>query len=216
MKTNVTMIRTMGQFNILQRTKDGYFDANDLVTQWNKSKGNVRKNMSDFLNSKNTKEFIEVLESELAQTEISAMAYSNQKGRNTSRGRTKDQVWMHPYLFIDFAMWINPTFKYSVIKFVYDELIKERRLAGDNYIQLSASGVKLAGYNFVEVAKAMQWIVYGKCEKNLRQTASHAQLKELSDLQNKLSFAIDMGYITTYKQLMNELRKVWNNKNRKF
>lgn len=59
-------------------------------------------------------------------------------------------------------------------------------------------------------------IVYNKTGKNLRQTASHAQLKELSDLQNKLSFAIDMGYITTYKQLMNELRKIWNNKNRKF
>lgn len=42
-------------------------------------------------------------------------------------------TWMHPILFVDFAMWINPKFKYDVIKFVYDEMIKFRNLAGDAY-----------------------------------------------------------------------------------
>ncbi|MBC7407182.1 MAG: KilA-N domain-containing protein [Arcicella sp.] len=27
-------------------------------------------------------------------------------------------TWMHPILFIDFAMWINPKFKVKVLKFV--------------------------------------------------------------------------------------------------
>lgn len=36
---------------------------------------------------------------------------------------------MHPLLFIDFAMWLNPAFKVKVLKFVYDELIKFRNLA---------------------------------------------------------------------------------------
>ena len=55
------------------------------------------------------------------------------KGVHTSNGRTSDKVWMHPYLFIKFAMWINSTFEVQVIKFVFDELISLRCDAGDNY-----------------------------------------------------------------------------------
>ncbi len=59
MKTNQEMIRKMGEFNIIQRTNDGYFDANALLSQWNR--GNKRKRMVDFKNSKSTIEFIEAL-----------------------------------------------------------------------------------------------------------------------------------------------------------
>lgn len=59
------------------------------------------------------------------------------KGRMTFNGKTPDNVWMHPFLFIDFAMWLNPTFKYDVIKFVYDELINYRNEAGDAYREMA-------------------------------------------------------------------------------
>lgn len=123
---------------------------------------------------------------------------------------------MHPFLFIDFAMWINPKFKLSVIKFVYDQLIKQRNNAGDNYISLSASGVKLKGYDFREVAIAMQWIVFNKRGKNLRQTANEQQLQELNKLQSDLSFLIDNSYITSYSQLLKDMRKMYNKKYTKF
>lgn len=216
MITSVTMVRKMGRFDILQRTKDGYFDANALLIQWNNNKSNARKNMLDFINSKATNEFLEALNEEIAQSEISVMALVVKKGRNTSSGKTKDEVWMHPYLFIDFSMWLNPKFKLSVIKFVYDQLINERQNAGDNYKTLSSSLVKIKGYNFSEVAKAMQWIVYDKTGKNLRQTASQEQLQELNDIQTKLSFAIDMNYISSYQQLLSEMRKMYNKKYKKF
>ncbi len=35
MKTNQEMIRPMGNFNVIQRTKDGMFNATDLLKQWN-------------------------------------------------------------------------------------------------------------------------------------------------------------------------------------
>ncbi|MCB0448462.1 MAG: KilA-N domain-containing protein, partial [Gelidibacter sp.] len=99
MKTSVIMERPMGNYKIHQRTKDGYFDANSLLAQWNKN--NKRRRLDDFLKSKSTQEFTEVLNEEIAQGEKSPMAYYIKKGRNTSKGKTKDQVWMHPYLFID-------------------------------------------------------------------------------------------------------------------
>lgn len=216
MITSVTMVRKMGSFNIEQRTKDGYFDANSLLNQWNSRPENTRRRKDDFLNSKRTKEFIDTIQEDLANGEISPMAFYEKKGRNTYKGKTKDELWMHPYLFIDFAMWINPKFKLSVIKFVYDELINQRTLAGDNYKNLSSSLVKLKGYSFQEVAIAIQWIVYNKTGKELRQYATHEQLKEINDIQTKLAFAIDMNYITSYEQLMSELRKLYNNKYKKF
>lgn len=36
-------------------------------------------------------------------------------------------------------MWINPSFKYDVLKFVYDEMIKFRNLAGDAYPRMCAA-----------------------------------------------------------------------------
>lgn len=213
------MVRKMGAFDVLQRTKDGYFDANALLHQWNSNKKNPERKMIRFLESPKTLEFIAEIESESPSAEMdygTKQAFSVKKGRNTSKGKSKDEVWMHPYLFIDFAMWINPKFKLSVIKFVYDQLIQQRIDAGDGYKSLSSSLVKLKGYSFQEVAIAMQWIVYGKTGKELRQNASQLQLQELNDIQTKLSFAIDMNYITSYNQLLSEMRKMYNKKYQKF
>lgn len=213
------MVRKMGSFDILQRTKDGYFDANELLHLWNGRENNSKREMKRFLESPKTIQFIQEIEEEslIAETRFAEnKAFIIKKGRVTSKGKTKDEVWMHPYLFIDFAMWINPKFKLSVIKFVYDQLIQQRTLAGDNYKTLSSSLVKLNGYSFKEVAKAIQWIVYNKTGKNLRQTSTEEQLREVNDIQTKLSFAIDMNYITSYTQLMNELRKMYNIKYKKF
>jgi hypothetical protein len=213
------MVRKMGNFDVLQRTKDGYFDANSLLNQWNSKKDNPERKMSRFLESPKTKEFINEISNDSPSAEMHdgfITAFYLKKGRNTEKGRTKDEVWMHPYLFIDFAMWLNPKFKLSVIKFIYDQLIEQRTLAGDNYKSLSSSLTKLKGYSFQEVAKAIQWIVYNKTGKDLRQTATQEQLQEINDIQTKLAFAIDMNYIISYEQLMNELRKLYNKKYQKF
>lgn len=198
------MVRKMGDFEVHQRTKDGMFNATSLLRQWNKGKRG--KEVNAFLKNSSTVEFIESLQ-ESEELDTRKIVTVSKGGNPENQG-----TWMHPYLFIDFAMWINPKFKVSVIKFVYDELIKQRHEAGDNYILLSASGVKLKGYKFSEVAKAMQWIVYGTTGKQLRQQATQEQLVELNDIQKKLSFAIDMGYIKTYDQLLVEMRKMYRTK----
>ena len=201
------MIRQMGGLDVHQRTDNGMFNATSLLKQWNNKTG-MRKEVSKFMALEQTKDFLDVLvEEENLDTHKSA--YVNSKA---SRGENVG-TWMHPFLFIKFAMWINPRFEYNVIKFVYDELIKNRHDAGDMYRTLSSSGMRLKGYKFDEVAKALQWIVFNKTGKNLRQTATQEQLRELAELQNKLAFAIDMGYIRSYEQLISEMRKIWNDKN---
>lgn len=39
MKTNQIMVRPMGDFEVTQRTKDGFFNATELLKQWNKKAG---------------------------------------------------------------------------------------------------------------------------------------------------------------------------------
>lgn len=214
------MKRPMGQFEVQQRTQDSYFDANALLSQWNSVKGNPQRAMSRFFESENVKSFIEALEDDLSQN--AEMQYGDIqvvreiKGRNTAKGKTKDQVWMHPYLFIKFAMWLNPRFEVQVIKFVYDELIKNRHLAGDNYNVLTSAIATLPDSDYKQVAVAIQWIVFNRTGKNLRQSATQEQLMEISEIEHSLAFSINMGFVKNNMELISLLRKMYNDKYSKF
>jgi hypothetical protein len=123
MKTNVVMLRKMGQFEVQQRTKDGYFNATDLLGQWNEFSG-MQKQMVHFTENQTTKVFIsEIMKQETKERDSVLL---------TVRGKSGG-TWMHPLLFVDFAMWLNPTFKYHVLKFVADNLIQFRKDSGDSY-----------------------------------------------------------------------------------
>jgi len=145
MKTSANISRKMGDFEVIQRTKDGYFDANHLLRQWNEAHPKKRNRQIDrFLNSTKTKEFIEEIQTIENQhvpksVDVDFQVVIRQKGRaKKNAGRTPDKVWMHPCLYIDFAMWLNPRFKYHVIQFVYDkfrqELIKISQHRGKNLV----------------------------------------------------------------------------------
>lgn len=60
METTVVLSRKMGDYAVTQRTKDGYFDGNELLRQWNAS-NDKKKTVEDFLSLSNTKEFIDEL-----------------------------------------------------------------------------------------------------------------------------------------------------------
>lgn len=221
MKTNQVMVRPMGDFEVKQRTKDGMFNAGHLLYQWNKSVNSKKRRMSEFLNSPKTEEFKQTLIDDMILNSRNIEKPVNQivrinKGKTSKLGtKIHDDVWMHPYLFIDFAMWINPKFKLQVIKFVYDQLIKFRHDAGDNYRTLASSAAKLKGVDYSKLAKALNWIVFGKHTSGIRQLATEEQLKELSEVEQKLSFSIDMGMIKDFDQLIFLMRKMYNDKQSK-
>lgn len=60
MKTNQEMIRKMGNFNVIQRTKDGMFNATGLLRQWNANTNSERK-LDNYFNSEKTKAFINTI-----------------------------------------------------------------------------------------------------------------------------------------------------------
>lgn len=212
MKTTVVMTRKMGNFEVKQRTSDAMFNATDLLRQWNKveqskhGKSHI-KNVADFLRRNSTNEFVETM---IVDEELHTKNAVYLKSRGKYGG-----TWMHPYLFIDFAMWINPSFKLKVIKFVHDQLIQFRHSAGDNYNILSAAVSRLPNKDYKEVAIGLQWLIFNKRGKELRQNATPQQLKELAETEKQLAFSIDMGFIRTQAQLMHTLRQMHRNKYQK-
>lgn len=213
----------MGQFEVLQRMSDGYFDGNALLSQWKKNNPNNKDSMNDFISQKKVQVFLSEIEAELgneAQPQKWGMgdllSIKMVKGRNTKDGKTKDQVWMHPYLFIKFGMWINPKFELQVIKFVYDELIKNRHLAGDKYKSLMSSTSRLPDADYAEVAKALNFIVFNKHYTGIRNEATERELQELHELEDKLAMLIDMEYVNNQQELIMAMRKIYDNKYRKF
>lgn len=197
MKTSVNMVRQMGNFNVTQRTKDSFFNATDLIKQWNSNSGK-KKELKEFLKNKNTNEFI----NELEKDNRGNSTYLSLRGKNGG-------TWMNPILFIKFSMWLNVKFEIQVIKFVYDNLMAFRNHAGDNYVGLTNAVQRFNSIDYSKLAKALNYIVFDDHEKGIRQTASESQLKELTELQKKLQFAIEMNYIKTFDELLNEMRKIW-------
>ena len=207
MKTNQNLIRPMGGFQVTQRTSDGMFSATELLKQWNSTSGNDKR-MNDFIDTKSTKEFIQALKSNAEKTAL----VDNQIITKT-RG-IKGCTWMHPYLFIDFAMWLNPTFKVQVLKFVYDELIKYRNEAGDSYREMSEAIAKISKkgeipQNISKVAEAINHIAYGQHAKMIRNHADENQMKDYVRLQKEVAMLIKKGFITSYTSLIDYLRNEW-------
>lgn len=207
MKTNNVILRPMGEFKVAQRTKDGMFNATALLKQWNEKSISERK-MANYFLSEKTNEFIStIIERENLNTP--KMVYL------TSRGKHNGGTWMHPMLFIDFAMWINPSFKYDVLKFVYDQMIKYRNDAGDAYRKLANSVQKIVSTSFMPVAmsnlsKAINHVVFGSHETMMRnKVGEEDKQQELFALESKLSDLIEDGFITSYDNLMNYFRKKW-------
>ena len=223
MKTNQVLIRKMGNFDVSQRTSDGMFNATTLLQQWNEHSGQ-QKGIHHYFEQQNTKEFIQAIINEEFPLSVKSTDNNNLKERNYAKSSlsaiyTKKRginggTWMHPLLFIDFAMWLNPAFKVKVLKFVYDELIKYRNDAGDAYREMSGSVSKLVDKTFMpvairKIASALNYIVFGSHESDLRNKADEPRMRELFELERKISSLINEGFICSYEQLIGYLRNLW-------
>lgn len=208
MKTNVNIIRKLNDFEVVQRTKDSMFNATELLKQYNQE-NNTGKEINSFLKTKKTIEYITAL-SEAEETDTQKIVSVSRGGNKGTQG-----TWMHPYLFIDFAMWINPTFKVSVIKFVYDELIKHRHLSGDYYNKLSSLLSRFSDTNYPEVGKVLNYVVFNDHKKHKRNSATPEEQNDLQQLERDMCQYIEMGFITSFSHFKAIMRKEWRKRHAK-
>lgn len=219
MKTEQVLTRKMGEFDVLQRISDSKFNATALLDQWNKSiPKDSKKRIDKFLGLSQVKEFMSELEQQIKVDKNTPFDYqlviTTRKKLKNHNGSVKNIHWMHPYLFIKLAMWLNPRFEVTVIKFVYDQLVDHRHDAGDNYKEFSAA---LSKFNPTtkdrsSVAKALNYVVFNKHDKELRNTANNKQMEDLKDLEKRYAYLINEEYIKSPKELISKLRKEWRSR----
>ncbi len=217
MKTNQVMIRHLSTFEVPQRTKDGFFNLTTLVNQWNEAvelnMGNPifkckKKNVADFFRLDQTKEFISALiEEENLHGEKST--YVKSKGKNGG-------TWVHPYLFIKAAMWLNPRFEVKVVKFVHDEMIAYRNEAGDAYRELAKAVNKIVPSSLMpkamsKIATGINHCIFGEHGHLIRnQHGNEKKMRELFQFERKVADLINEDFITDFDSIMNYLRKMWS------
>jgi hypothetical protein len=130
METQVIMKRELFGCEISQQSKTEFFSATELVSagdEWRKNNGMKPFQFYQYLKSKATKEFISEIE-----LKYKTKALTSTKGRN---GNT----WVHPLLFIDIALAINPKLKVEVYEWLFDNLIRFRNDSGDSYKEMSTA-----------------------------------------------------------------------------
>lgn len=214
------MIRPMGDFKVSQRTKDGFFYATGLIKQWNEQIDNQsvlntqkigslkRKDLDDYLSNNSTKDYIKVISEKECINEYKGIV-------DAVRGKYGGGTWVHPMLFIDLSMWINPYFKYDVVKFVQDEMIRYRNLAGEAYPSMCKAVRSILPENVFkqkvrDLAKSLNIIVYGKHESEMRnKIGDEAKIRELYELELQIAQWIDLGFIRNYEDLKRALTKVY-------
>lgn len=123
MKTEVTMKRKLFDGSIRQKSKSGFLSANDLIesgNRWRLVNNKKQFSFNSWKASQSTKDFIAEMENYFGQV------------LETTRG-ANGGTWVHPYIFIDLALAIDPKLKIEVYGWLYDELLKYRNHYGDSY-----------------------------------------------------------------------------------
>lgn len=206
MKTNQVMIRPMGQFKVEQRTKDGFFNATALLKLWNSSSGQ-QKQMSHYTDNAATKEFLTALLKEENLKERDSVLLQT-RGKNGG-------TWMHPLAFLDFAMWLNPSFKVKVLKFVADQMLFYRNEAGEAYKRLASAISKIVKPEHMkdamrQTAEGLNWCIFNNHKSALRnEHGTEENQRKLFELERLVATLIEDGFIKTHEDMMEYLRKQW-------
>ena len=123
---------------------------------------------------------------------------------------------MHPLLFIDFAMWLNPSFKVKVLKFISDQMLVYRNEAGEAYKALSSAVAKIVSANDMkqqmpQIARAINWVVFGNHQKEIRNNYGEEQKqKELFEMERQIAMLINDGFLKGKDEVIVYLRKsIW-------
>ena len=184
MKTEVYLERQLLNGNIRQSSKNGFFSVKDLLLVGNKYR--ILKDMKIFnydswYNSTATQEFILELKKQFGEVIIS------------KKGKTGER-WVHPFIFIDLALAIDPTLKVEVYKWILDELIKYRNNSGDSYKKMCGALFENCGNksNFHRGISKTALLIQNACNVKDWQTASETQLKVRDKIHENIALLCDV------------------------
>lgn len=200
MKTAQIMERNLNGFIVRQNHKTGMFNATDLLKVFKKNNPRSKKRIDKYLETNSTVEYVNVIKMRLESQKSKVPAQGELEFTLTKAidkdgdvvqsksGRVNGGTWMHPYLFIDFAMWLSPEFKYECMKWLHDNLIQFRDQAGESFKEINIALTEEAGHElrqieYIREAKMINSMVFDNGKGGQRNQATEAQLDLLDKLQ---------------------------------
>lgn len=180
MKTQVIMKRELFGNEISQQSKTEFFSATDMVkagNKWRISNEMQPFDMTEWFRNKGTKEFMGELEKTYGKVKVSG------------RGRGS-HTWVHPLLFLDMALAINPKLKIEVYEWLYDSLLKNRNESGDSYKRMTGALYcnETNKQSFYGKMTRLAKLIRNECGVNNWQEATESQLK----LRDKIHHNIEL------------------------
>jgi len=213
------MVRTFNNMPIRQNSKTGFLNINDLFDVYSRENPDGPKRIQYYFDLKQTEEFAEVLRESL----LEANNQNNEKSSElvlpsikppalieTKRGK-HGGTWVHPYLFFDFAMWLNPRFKLWAMSVIEDKLIDLRNEAGERFKEM-AQALRAAGAasprEYMRECNMINKLVFGSTKKAQRNSADQEQLDMLNKLQkyNAKMIEANRSFFNRQKECENFVR----------
>lgn len=186
MKTAFHLKRKFLTGEVRQNSKTKMFSASDMVKIANHRRAELNRpkfNLSAYLKNASSLEFIEELQNE----------YPDQKIISVTRGRNAG-TWVHPLLFIDIALSIDPKLKIRVYKWIYDELVRYRNDSGSSYKKMVGAlyqrdtNKQSFQKKIVKIAKYIR----EKCNVKDWNKATEDELKLRDTIHNNISLLCDV------------------------
>lgn len=185
MKSEVFLERTLLGGIVRQSNQTEYFSVNDFMivaNKWRISEGLQLFKYDNWHNSTATKDFISELEKQIGKPAIIS-----------KRGKTGER-WLHPYAFIDIALYVNPKLKVEIYGWIYDELIKYRNDSGDSYKKMCGAlyenSTNKAAFHRGISGTAL--LIQNACGVDDWQKASESQLKTRDKMHENITLLCDV------------------------
>ena len=231
MKSNVVLEskdRVLFGITIRQDTKMEFLSLTDLQEAYTVARvksGWSDRRINDILSSNISSERVYYIlkERNFIETGISAfmdevknsslVKVMKKYGAYKTVGRGDNRTTMcEKYIWVMLALELNPEIYAKVVCWIADSLIINRIEAGDKYNDLCRACSKFKNVDYRIIAKGLNYIIFNIHETLIRNKATQIELKELDDLQRSLAFSVDMGYINSFDDLHNTMKRLWFNK----
>jgi hypothetical protein len=162
-----------------------------------KERGLIKVDFPTFIEECDNKTLIKVLKE---------MQLYSTKGRGHNR-----KTYCFPDIFVLVSLELNPEFYGKTVVWLTDSLIVRRIYAGDNNNLLKNRMFykwgQLPQEIYMGINMELNYVVFGKHYKNIRNDASIEELTEMENLQYALSTMIEDDYIKTVPELFHAINK---------
>ncbi|MCP4321775.1 MAG: KilA-N domain-containing protein [Alteromonadales bacterium] len=209
------MVEYLGESHPIKVNQDGMICLNDMALYFPK------KTLKNWLRTNETKEFIMVIErflnssnvrdlkgADLPQLKIDDFGSrggipKGLKSISTRRGKYEGGTYAYHTLALEFATWLSPEFKLNVL-LAYENGTQNKKdwnikriLASFNYKIMSKAirndHEEPKHYHYSNEARMLNRIVFGKPDKELRDSATEQELDLIAKLEGHNTTMIELG-----------------------